>query len=373
MPRRHPWILVALVVLFSVAAEDAAAEERVEKTLALERALAPGQAVGIENLLGTVILKGGHDERKMRLEAVVVAEAETREEASALAETVSLKTRERNGRPWIHVAYPVDRHAAFRLPRAEGQGIARWLAPLFKKSSVGAVYDDRAVQIGHNRGAVALAVHLTVNVPHDVDTAVRQFLGSVQSTLVRGRLDLQNVEGNIVATRTYGSLQARTGGGNVSVLTAHGEGVSVQTGAGGIELVDVKTERVALDTDSGSIETRDLRAADLSVRAGSGTVELVDVEASRLEVATGSADVDLSPRLQRIQEAAIRSVSGDVTLRIGEIAPFDLHVESGEVKSRGLDLASAEAAGGVARLRRGTGGAELRVATDTGEVILRTR
>jgi DUF4097 and DUF4098 domain-containing protein YvlB len=110
------------------------------------------------------------------------------------------------------------------------------------------------------------------------------------------------------------------------------------------------------------------------VDAQSGPVELEELDTRRFEVNTGSGNVDLAARLQRTREATIRSASGNVVLRVGNLAPFDLEArsDSGSVKTDGsFEVAQREKT--EATVRRGTGGAALRVDTTSGEVAIKTR
>lgn len=378
MSKTGPRLLLALalVTMLPAFAGPALAVERVEKTLTHEEAVARGGSLGLENLLGSVTVRGGGTPGKVLVEALVVAEAKTPEEARALADAIHL-SRRRSGKPvLVHVAFPVERYTAFRLPRQEGQKVlSKWLAPLLGRNSVAAVYDGRAVQLGRSKGAVALAVHLKVTLPNDIHSSIRQFMGSVQCTLVRGRLELENVEGKMVVSRIYGGLRARTGGGDVSVLTAKGEQVFLHTGSGNMELIDVNVDEVLLQTGSGHIKGEALTVGHLAVQATAGNVDLDDLDSRTFQITTGSGNVNLGTRLQRTRKASIQSASGDVILRVGNIAPFDLQFEtdSGSVKAKGLSLEAAQEGGSVPRLRRGTGGVDLRVTTGSGEVILRAQ
>jgi len=261
-------VLGIVGMLLAVSGPAGAALERVESTMTHEGAVARGGSLSLENLLGSITVRGGGPAGKVLVEARVVAEAKTLEEAQGLAETIEID-RERDGDALlVHVSFPVDRHTAFRLPKA-GQGkLSRWLGPLLRRDSVATVYEGRAVRLGQSKDAVALAVHLTVTIPNDIQSSIRQFMGSLQCTLVKGRVKLENVEGNIEARRIYGMLEARTGGGDLKVLTAKGEQVVLQTGSGNLEMIDVRVDEAYVRTGSGQIKGKAINVGNLTIGVG---------------------------------------------------------------------------------------------------------
>jgi hypothetical protein len=373
-PRRTA--IAVLCAVLGVVTAAGAALERVEKTLLLEEAVSVQELVELENLLGSVTLRGGGEPGQVKVEARIVAEADTADEAQSLADSIRVVRTDGDDGALLHVSFPVDDHTAFRMPREERDNrIARWVAPLlkkFNKTTVAAVYDGRTVQVGQSKGAMALAVHVSVILPYDVHSSVRQFMGTVDCDRLRGDLEIETVEGHVELGRVYGKLDARTGAGDLTVLTFRGERANIQTSSGTVEMVDVDADELSLRTGSGPIRGRQIKSDALTVDAQSGEVELEELDTRRFDVTTGSGDVDLDTRLQRTREATIRSGSGDVTLRVGPLAPFDLEArsESGSVKADGtLEIAQQEKT--AATIHRGTGGAALEVTTTSGAVVLK--
>lgn len=368
-------VLGVLGMLLAASAPAVAGLERVETTIAHEGMVARDGSLSLENLLGSISVRGGGPEGKVLLEARVVAEAKTMEEARTLAEAIEVhRSREGNGLRF-HVSFPVESYTAFQLPKA-GQGkLSRWLGPLLRKDGVASVYEGRPVRLGRSKDAVALAVHLTVTIPNDIRSSIRQYMGSLECTLIKGRVKLENVEGNIEAKRIYGMLEARTGGGDLKVLSAKGDQVVLQTGSGDLEMIDVHVDEAHVRTLSGRIKGKAINVGNLIIDGSAGNVDLEEMDTRKFKVAMVSGDVTLSPRLQRTREGSILSASGNVTLRVGNLAPFDLRVrsESGSVKTKGIALEVSPEGLSSTRLSRGTGGADLRITTGSGEVLLRTR
>jgi hypothetical protein len=379
MRKGHLKAIAVLSATLSFVTVAGAAHERVERRLTLDEAIGERVPVRFENLLGSIRLRGGGEAGHVKVEAKVVAEGETEEQAQELADAIRLERRDDDDHPLIHVAYPVDDYTAFKIPRAETDNpISRWVTPLlkkFNKSTVSTVYDGESVALGQSKGARGLAVHLTITVPHDVHATMRQSMGSVECDLLRGHLEIENLEGHINLGRLYGTLQARTAGGDLSILTFKGDRARIQTASGSVQVVDVAADELHLRTTSGTIEGRAIKTDAMNVEADSGGIELAEVEARRFSIHTESGNVDLAARLQRTQQATIESVSGDVTLRVGKLAPFDLeaNTDSGSVKALDGSFKVEQKEKTDATVHRGTGGADLDVKTASGTVVLKTR
>jgi len=367
-------MLAALLALVFCAG-PAGAVERVERTLSHVESPAEGVSVALENLLGSIEVLPGGPGAALRVEARVVAEAETGEQAGALADSIALSREERDAVLSIRVTYPVDRRTAFRLPRSERDGLySKWVAPLVRRNSVSAEYGGRLVEIGDAKGAAAVAVHLKVTLPLDRQAALKQYVGAIRCSGLRGNLSLEIVDGEVSAEQVYGDLRARTGGGALRVWKYRGDSFDLQTGAGRIELTDIDAQRMRLITDSGSIRGSGIHAAALAVETSSGDVQLDNLEPARFEVSTGSGDVDLASPLTRTSEGSIRTDSGDVTLRVGRLSPFDLRAGAGSaaVKTQGVSLDLLEEDENGAHFRRRGGGPRLRVDTGAkGKVLVR--
>jgi len=372
LPRGVRLFLILLPVSLAV---PAFAGETVERSLELEGRVADGAVVVFENLLGSITVRGTADADRVRVEARVVAEGESKELARGLADTIGLERRDRDGEAVFHVTYPVERHTGFRIPRAEADGLmAKWVMPLVKKSSVATRYDDHTIEVGQVKGAAGLVVHLVVHLPFERSLRFSQLVGSLHCVGYRGTVYAENVEGEVLFEQVYGDLTARTSGAQVTVRTFRGGDLEVHTGAGTVEVVDVQARAARLDSRAGLIHASGVVADSIDIDSVQGDVHLEGVEPVSLDVRAGSGWVDISTLLTKTRQASIRSTSGDVVLRMGKLPGFDLEAESetGSVKVAGLGRVEIlEQDNGVARLRRGGGGADLRVASDSGKVSVR--
>ena len=366
------WIVVA--VLLALGADSIAALERAERRLELDQQLDPGGVVAVENLIGSMTVRSGNRAGVVTMEARVVAEAETPEQVAALLDAVRLESKQAAEGPLLHVSYPTERHSAFRMPRSETDGlIAKWAPPLLHKKTVSVHYDDRLVQVGKAKGASAIAVHLKITLPLEARAALTQTVGTIHCSGLRADVDLEVVEGTVLAEQLYGALRARTAGGELTVLKFRGDRFELQTSSGKMELVDVEARSSILRSSSGTILGREIWSESMTVDTATGDVTLDQIESESLSLSTGSGRVDLASELQRTREASIRSSSGDVTLRVGRLAPFMLEArtESGSFKNRGVELQVVDEDERGASMRRGEGGAEVEVATVSGEVTVR--
>jgi hypothetical protein len=361
-------VIVSLVCGSSLALEGA------EKNLVIERPVGKGDSVIVENLLGSVRVVPAESPGSVRVEAQIVAEAKTLEEARALVESIRLEPRREGQTTRFHVEYPVERFESFRPPKPGMKGmIRRWTAPVLRGSST-VEYDGRVVQVGSERKATGLAVHLTVTLPYELSASVRQSVGSIEARALRGRLRLETVDGDIAVDRCYGVVQAESQRGEVRVSSFQGAKLDVTTQEGNMELADVRADTTRLRTGTGAIRGARLTAGDLIIDSASGDVKLGAVEPTTAEVTTESGKVDLASYLKHLRDAVIRTATGDVTLRVGDLAHFDLQAESksGMVKTLGgVTLALVAQDGRTTRLQHGQGGTDLRVSAPEGSVTVR--
>jgi hypothetical protein len=368
------WLGALLVLTILTCFPDPAlALETAEKTLSFEGQVPRGGSVVIDNLLGSVRIVSGTTPGQLRVEAHVVAEAKTAEEAKSLADSIRLQHRTDSKAVRVHVLFPVDRIAAYRRPKAGVKGwITRWAGSMMRGSSE-VEYDGQLVQIGKDRKATGLAVYLTLTLPYDVHSSVRQAVGPIEGRALRGQVSLATVDGDVLAERCFGGLEVSSERGAVRVLAFQGDDLRVETTTGAMELLNVRAARMHLRTEAGAIGGSGLTAERLQIESTSGSIRLAAVEPKTIQVRTDSGRVDLATNLKTAREFLVETETGDVTLRVGPLAHFDLTAEtkSGEVKMLGMTLDLTEQEGQVSQLRQGQGGPNLRVVAAQGSVTVR--
>jgi len=360
--------------LFSVSMAVPAMADSATGTLEFVEELPVGGSLDVENLLGSVTIRGGGEERTARVEARIVADAKTEKDARELVDSIRLESSGEAGNYSVQIVFPVERHSAFRSPRSEKKGVvSKWITPAINRDIVAVQYGGRMIRVGHQKGAAAVSVELIITVPMDVRTNVRQFVGSIDSATSRGEMHLEVIEGWILADQLYGTLHARSGGGRVAVTSFHGEELGLQTDSGNLELMEIETDRAQLTTGSGKIQISGITANELQVESSSGKVEMQQLLPGTLSIRTATGDIDLAPDFKQMSEALIESTEGDVTLRVSEISSFYLQArtKSGEVKTKGLTLTPQQPEEGAVGFRAGTGGPRVRVNVDDGELTVR--
>jgi hypothetical protein len=365
-----------LVAFFSLAlaGSPSLALETAEVRRADEARLAARGSVVVENLLGSVRIVASADKAVARIEARAVAEAKTPDEARALAESIRIERETEGADVRFRVVFPVEQHAAFRPPKGGVKGwIGRWTGSMFRETRE-VDYGGRRVQVGTDRKAAGLAVDVTVTVPHDWTTTVRQRAGTVEGRALRGDLRIVTTDGEVAVERCLGRLAIDAQHGRVRVAAFQGEALTLELVEGEVELSDVRAAAVRLRTDSGAIHGSGVSSDELAIESGSGVVELGAVEPRSARVRTISGRVDLATYMRALRDAVIHSDSGDVVLRVGELTHFDLRAESksGEVKTLGgvgLDLVAQD--GLAQRLRHGQGGVDVQVSAPGGGVTVR--
>jgi hypothetical protein len=362
-----------IVIALGLATLPALADEKVEVVRRAEQPLAAKGTVRVENLLGSIEIRGGGTAGKASVEARVVAEGETYEAAKAIADAVEMKVVTESGVVVVRPVLPVDRYPALRMPRADAEGqYAKWIAPLLKRDKVAYPWDGRTVSLGNQRDATPLAVHVVVTVPHESKVDAKQIVGPVSVNHARGSFVTESVDGGITIEQVYGALAARTSASPIEVRTFKGATLSIETLSGPIELIDVRAADASVRTTSGKVSADRVEGLAWKVEAKLGDVRFEHTEAVSLEVATTEGGIDVTSGLTGTKNAVLRSETADIALRVGPGSHFDaeLHSGSGDFAVKGLELKEIAREPNVMRYRQGSGGAKLVLSTGDGTALL---
>jgi DUF4097 and DUF4098 domain-containing protein YvlB len=352
----------------------AMALDTAEKQLELGFPVEDGATLRIENLLGSVSVRMLRDKGPVQVEARVVAEGKSEQEASDLVATVQLLQSSADGVETIHVGYPLDTVTAFRPPKDGLKGlVSRWSSALMRRGSSAVEYEGRSVDISKDRKAAGLAVHLTVRIPADLSTSIRQGVGSVDVRFIRGDIDIQTDAGSVDVVSCFGDLNLSAGEADVRVASLQGGSLTADSGGGILELDGIRSRTVTLRSDGGAITGSKLDVDDLKVENGAGNVAFVDLVPVSMDVRTGSGDVDLAFRIRKARNASIHTDTGDVVLRMNERLSFGLTAETkkGEVTLLGMNLELLEQNGLTSRYKAGSGGVDVAVTAPGGQLTVR--
>ena len=116
--RKTTSLRIAVLFLFAVSMAGPAAAESAEGLLEFAEELPVGGSLDVENLLGSVTIRGGGEERTARVDARIVADAKTGEDARELVDAIRLESAGEDGNYTVQVVFPVERHRSFRFPRS---------------------------------------------------------------------------------------------------------------------------------------------------------------------------------------------------------------------------------------------------------------
>lgn len=176
----------------------------------------------------------------------------------------------------------------------------------------------------HSDGAVIVAVEL----PHASSIDVETGMGEITCTGELAGTGARTGMGSVNLERT-GKLRARTGMGDVRVVSVAGE-ARVATGSGSITIGEV-TESVNATTSTGdiSVESAD---GDVDVRTASGAISVQRAARSvRAHSAAGAIRIDeVSTGSIHVRTSA---GSVDIGVRAGSAAWVDLNTQFGTVRN----------------------------------------
>jgi hypothetical protein len=362
-----------IVIALGLVALPAPAAEKAEVVRRAEQPLAAKGTVDVENLLGSIEIRGGGPAGKATIEARVVAEGDTYEAAKAIVDAVEMKVVAEAGAVVVRPVIPVDRYVALRMPRADAEGqYAKWIAPLLKRDKVAYPWDGRTVSLGNQRDATPLAVHVVVTVPHDSKVNARQIVGPVSVHHARGSFTTESVDGGITVEQVYGAMEARTTASPVEVRTFKGASLVIETVSGNIDIVDARAADARLRTTSGEVVADRIEGISWKVEAKLGDVRFARTEAVSLEVATTEGGIDVTSGLTGTKNAVLKSETADIALHVGTGSHFDAELRSGsgDFAVKGLELKEIAREPNVMKYRQGSGGAKLVLETGDGTAQL---
>ena len=355
--------LVPLLALACLAALPAAAAERV-----LELEVDAGQLLRVSNLAGSVRIAPGGDTYRLR--------ATVRADSDAIADAVRITRADDGGIATLTVEYP-DKISTLRYEDEQ-----------FRRLDTRLEYEGRSIRVRSSDGE-PLRVDLEILVPQDGRLDLRQGVGDLASTDVRGDMAINLNIGRMSITDGVGSVTANTGSGRVAVGNIRGDlsvrtgsgdmtienvlgATSARTGSGDVSLRGVDGDLV-VETGSGDVELRDV-VGSLRARTGSGDVEIRDLSAGpALDIATGSGSVEAEGDLGALRDVVIRTGSGSVDLESS--TPLSLRVRlstgSGSIKADVPVLGNVESGRSKFNATVGAGEGEARISTGSGSIRLK--
>jgi len=358
---RKTGILLFLYVAALFAARAAFGD--VERTLRAEIPDAGRAGFAVENLVGTMRVVPGSGEKAMLVATVHAAD-------DALAGSVRLeKTAGEGGTTVFHVQYP-DSERTLRYPRHGGDG--DWSLDFFSWGD-GTRYQGHKYRVTRNHGRL-LYVDVEVQVPARVASArFGNLVGKIEASGVEGRLAFDVESADLRLERLRGELILRGTSGDVEADDIGGSWDSVFT-SGDLKVRGFRGERLSFRATSGDLDASGIEASRVRIQATSGDVLLRDADIQELETHSTSGNVEVDQKSTRLANVRVEATSGDVMLRLPREASFhaDTSHGSGDVQVDFHDVVS-QPREEPSSFRRGTGGAEIRVRTTSGNLTIAPR
>jgi DUF4097 and DUF4098 domain-containing protein YvlB len=243
----------------AAAAAPSPAQEQVSRDFQKTLSLGAGQSFSIENKFGEVRVHG-ESGRDVKISATIRVQAGSRAEADAYAQKVQIDVQQ------------------------TGSGI-----------SVRTIYPEEERHLLHGRNT-SYSVNYDVAIPSDAPLTVKNSFGSVTSTGVRGRSDIDNSHGSLTVHEA-GPSKLNNSFGSIELHDANGDSF-VNDNNGSVEVSGVKG---ALDLRNrfGSITVREVQGT-ATINGGNGQVTIDSIGSATISTSFGGAEV--------------RNVRGDLTL-----------------------------------------------------------
>jgi DUF4097 and DUF4098 domain-containing protein YvlB len=308
--KKTGWLVVALLLVFSLAAAKEKYEEKFDKTVAL----AKDGKVDIGNISGDIAVVSWNQDQ-VKIEALKVSRASSLEKAKENAAKVTIEVVQEGNVLRIETKYP--------------KSDKFW-----------------------GGESVNVSVEYKLWIPEKAALKANNISGDITAENVGGAASLKAVSGNIQLNKAAGA-DCNSVSGNVTVADVIGSAFLKSVSG------DVKADRI-----KGSVEAESV----------SGEVELVDVsEASTVRVKALSGGVLYRGAISRQGNYSLKSHSGDVALYLPADSAFDFEAEtfSGgiesdfEIKVMGK-VSPKEMSGSV-----NGGGAVLKVSSFSGDIRLK--
>jgi DUF4097 and DUF4098 domain-containing protein YvlB len=232
------------------AAPPSPAQEQVSRDFQKTLSLGAGQNFSIDNKFGEVRIHG-ESGRDVKISATIRVQASSREEADAYAQKVEINVLQTGGGIMVRTVYPPEEH-----------------------------------HLLHGRNT-SYSVNYDIAMPTDASLIVKNSFGSVTTTGIRGRADIDNSHGSLTVTQS-GPAKLNNSFGSIELRDANGDSF-VNDNNGSVEVSNVKG---ALDLRNrfGSITVKDVNGA-VTIAGGNGQVTVDTTGAATISTSFGGAEV----------------------------------------------------------------------------------
>ncbi len=158
----------------------------------------------------------------------------------------------------------------------------------------------------------------------------------IELYLAVGRVEVSNVEGNVVVDAgaaevdvagMKGNLVLDTGSGRVAVRDVAGD-LNIDSGSGGLTIERVKGGVLRIDSGSGGIQATDIDVREFNADVGSGGLRVSRMKATQVTAETGSGGVNLE-LLGDVERLDVETGSGGATVRLPATLSAEIEAETG--------------------------------------------
>jgi hypothetical protein len=354
------------IAVLAVSAPFARAE--VSKTLRAHLTGVAGREFAVENLLGTMWVTAGSP---ADVDVMVVATIHA--ESDELASAVRLEeVRGERGIPTLRIRYPATRRT-LRYIDADHRH-QDWPGLLSFGDAEGTHYDGRTYRVSTRRGELLYA-DVEVRVPPRMAAATfRELAGRLEAEGLQGKLAFRVNSADLRLTRLRGEIDLAGSSGDTRASDISGSWRS-DFSSGDCEVSRLEGASATFHTSSGDVIARSVVAEHVSVETSSGDYSFQDSDVQEIQTESSSGDLTIDSRGNRLERVRIESSSGDVRLTLPGDASFHAVADqsSGDMRVGFDDGQRGYRREELVSFRRGTGGADIRVSTSSGDFTINPR
>lgn len=361
--RPTAWLGLLAVIAFV----PPCAQAEAERTLRAQLPGASTRPFAVENLLGSMRVTSGSSD-------TVVVVAMVHAEDDALASAVRLEeVRGDGGVRTLRVRYP-STPRVLRYPRRARNGGHEWNGLLFFGDANSERYDGRRYRVSPHRGTLLYA-DVEIQVPARVAEAIFvERVGELRAEGLEGKLSFRVSSADLRLDRLRGDVDVSGSSGDIRASNISGAWRS-DFSSGDCALERFEGSSAAFHTSSGDVVVRGLVVDRLSIETSSGDAHIRDGDVRELDAEASSGDLSFDSAGQRLARATVHSSSGDVQLALAADTSFRAEADqsSGDMRVRFDDGERRYRRGELVSFRRGTGGADIRVRTSSGDFTIGPR
>jgi DUF4097 and DUF4098 domain-containing protein YvlB len=309
----------------------------------------------VRNTSGEIKIES-HPENKIIIDAFKVVEADDSEKAKRLAEEIEVMVKDYDSRIEIKTGYAPRKSRGFfkRLFSSDGNRSAR--------------------------------VDYHILVPEEIELNIHSTSGDVIISDISGEVGVHATSGDLLTKRIKGNLDLQTTSGDVEIFEVGGD-VAVRGTSSDLEISDIKgdveisstsgetsvqdiTGSVKIDKTSGDIYLERIKG-DIQTSSSSGDLVIDQIEGG-LDLQTSSGDIEVRTEISRQYEYYVETSSGSVDFWLPENsdAQIALKTSSGSINSE-LPVILHTISRNLLEGELGSGGAEVRLVTSSGDIELR--